>query len=342
MKFIGNIALLASVASAASMRKYVAPLDVQIEQVGNSGVKASIKNSGSEDLKVLKTGSILDSAPIEKVRVSQGSKKVDFEGIRLRISTADFKEDAFQTIPAGQTVVVNFDAAELHDISASGEYDFVANGRLSYAAANSTKIAGSIPYTSNTLNAKVDGTEAAKVRAHFLNKRTVFSSDCSGTKGAITENAVSNCAILAEIAGEAALSNSASVAEYFMSTSAASTVAEVFSNVASECGGTGVSETYCTDVLGGCSSNVLAYTLPSESIIAYCDLFYDYLPEIPDTCHGQDMVTTVLHETTHLTSVAGTEDLGYGYDAATSLSSSEALNNADSYALFANAVYVGC
>lgn len=32
----------------------------------------------------------------------------------------------------------------------------------------------------------------------------------------------------------------------------------------------------------------------------------------------------------------GTEDNGYGYDAATALSSSQAVNNADSYALYAN------
>ena len=35
----------------------------------------------------------------------------------------------------------------------------------------------------------------------------------------------------------------------------------------------------------------------------------------------------------------GTEDLGYGYQAATALSASQALDNADSYALFSNGTY---
>lgn len=74
MKFLGNVALLASLASAASMGKRASPLDVQIEKVGNSGLKATITNTGAEDLKVLKTGTILDSAPVEKVQVFQGSK----------------------------------------------------------------------------------------------------------------------------------------------------------------------------------------------------------------------------------------------------------------------------
>lgn len=46
----------------------------------------------------------------------------------------------------------------------------------------------------------------------------------------------------------------------------------------------------------------------------------------------------MLHEETHAPGVysPGTDDLGYGYAAATRLSSSQALNNADSYALYAN------
>lgn len=74
MKFLCNIALLASLVSAASMGKRGSPLAVQIEQVGNSGLKATITNTGAEDLKVLKTGTILDSAPVEKVQVFRGSE----------------------------------------------------------------------------------------------------------------------------------------------------------------------------------------------------------------------------------------------------------------------------
>ncbi|KAI2633438.1 neutral protease 2-like protein [Xylaria nigripes] len=344
MKFIGKLALLASLASAASIGKRSSPLDVQIEQVGNSGVKATIKNSGSEDLKLLKTGSILDSAPVEKIRVYQGDSKIGFTGIRLRIGNSGFAEDSFQTIPAGQTIEVSFDAAELHDITKNGDYNFVANGMLSYAAAGSTEIAGVIPYTSNTITATVDGAEAAKARAKFVHKRTAIQSDCSSSKLRVVENALSNCATLSLASAEAALSDSALMVEYFGTTSVASEVAQVFSNVADECSSDtrGYSATYCTDVLYSCTSNVLAYTLPSADLIVYCDLFYSALPGVTGTCHGQDQATTALHETTHLTEVAGTDDLGYGYDAATRLSTQEALYNADSYALFANAVYVGC
>ncbi|KAI1815911.1 neutral protease 2-like protein [Poronia punctata] len=339
MKFLGTAALFASIVSAAS-----SPLDVQIKQVGNSGLKATITNTGSEDLKVLKTGTILDSAPVEKVHVFKGESKVGFQGIKLRITQGNYEDDVFQVIPAGQTVEVNFDAAELHDLAASGAYDFVANGVLSYAAADSNEIAGTVPYSSNKITAQVDGTEAAKVRASFMNKRTAVQSDCTGSYATATNNAVSACRSFAAAASSAALTNTDKVAEYFKSTSVGSTVAAVFGRVISECGSTssGVSDTYCTDVYGACSSNVLAYTLPSGSYIVNCPLYFSALPGVSGTCHAQDQATTTLHETTHLTQIAGTDDLGYGYDAALSLSSSQALNNADSYALFANAIHVGC
>lgn len=53
---------------------------------------------------------------------------------------------------------------------------------------------------------------------------------------------------------------------------------------------------------------------------------------------AQDQATTVLHEFTHAPGVyaPGTDDHGYGYAASTALSASAALNNADSYALYAN------
>ncbi|KAI6898138.1 hypothetical protein KC318_g7755, partial [Hortaea werneckii] len=113
-----------------------------------------------------------------------------------------------------------------------------------------------------------------------------------------------------------------------------------------DCGSTtgGSTRTFCSDIYGGCSSNVLAYTLPAYNYIAYCPLFFNYLPALTGQCHAQDQATTVLHEETHAPGVyrPGTQDNGYGYSAATSLSASAALNNADSYALYANAIYVGC
>lgn len=75
MKFFAG-AVLASVATAASvdLGKRDSPLDLSLELIGNTAVKAILKNNGAEALKVLKTGSILDNLEVEKSEVFAGCK----------------------------------------------------------------------------------------------------------------------------------------------------------------------------------------------------------------------------------------------------------------------------
>jgi deuterolysin len=355
MKFFA-VAAVASLANAVSLdfNKRDSALDVKLELTGNTAVKAVITNTGSEDLKVLKTGSFLDKAAVEKVNVYQGcmysvsaskeqhwfatANKVAFEGVKLRVNVAGLDEEAFQIIAAGETVEASFDVASAHDLGAGGAFDIVSKGTLNVAKADSTELTGVVSYSSNTITASVDGTAAAKVRRNF--KRAAVQSDCTGTRRTQTTTALSNCRSLASAAATAARSNTAKLNEYFKSTSSsvASQVAAVFTRSASECGSTtsGNSKQYCTDVYGACSSNVLAYTVPSLSIMVNCPIYFSALPALTRTCHAQDQATTTLHESTHLTQVGGTDDLGYGYANARQLTTAQALNNADSYALFAN------
>jgi deuterolysin len=274
--------------------------------------------------------------------------KVDFDGIRLQILTQDLSDESFRVVAAGETVETTFDIALTHDLSAGGPVDIVSNSALPYAELDSTTISGVIPVSSNVISALVDGSQASEARKAFIEKRTVVQSDCSGSRGTATRTALSNCRSLAAAAQAAAASGSAAkLEEYFKSSSSSvrSTVSGVFSRVASECGSTtsGVSRYYCSDVYGACSSNVLAYTLPSQSYMVNCPLYFSGLPALTRTCHAQDQATTTLHEVTHLTQIKGTQDYGvYGYNGVRGLSASQNLNHADTYALFANAIYVGC
>lgn len=236
----------------------------------------------------------------------------------------------------------------MHDLSAGGNFSILTSGALSFAEEKSNELIGSVPFESNILEAEVDGEKASAARVAFHHKRTRVQSDCTGSKLTITQTALSNCARLASAAQRAASSGSASkMTEYFKSssTNTRNTVATVFSRIASECGSTnsGVSRYYCSDVYGACSSGVLAYTLPSASYMAYCNLYFNQLPALTSRCHGQDQATTNLHEMTHLTQIKGTSDYGgYGYNFVRSLSASQNLNHADTYTLFANAINVGC
>ncbi|KAI1129856.1 neutral protease [Nemania abortiva] len=351
MKFVAAVSALATVASAATIGigKPVSPLDVKIEMVGNTSVKASITNNGFEDLKLFKTGTFLDKKPTEKVKVSQGNSKVAFNGVRLRVKQTGLKESSFQVTPAGQTIVSEFDVAQLHDLSAGGVFDLIAEGALHYAKVNSTNISGFVRYSSNLVSTAVDGIAASKVFKTFhagIAKRQEVQDDCSSDQASATVDGINACADLAQQAASVAESDDDKLTEYFKNADAdtRSKVVEVFNNVADECSSTtSGAPYYCSDVYGACSDGVIAYTLPSEGYMVNCPIFFDELPAASSECHAQDQQTTVLHETTHLSSVAGTDDYGgYGYDFIMSLSAEQNLNHADTYTLFAQSIYAGC
>jgi deuterolysin len=245
--------------------------------------------------------------------------------------------DDFVTIAAGQKKEMTVEAAALHSLQEGGDFDIFANGQISFAEEGSTTLAGSLNYESNKLTMKIDGAQAAQV-TKAIAKRTVVGSSCTGTKLTAVRTALSNCARLASSAASAA-SAGTKLTTYFKTTSSSATVAARLRAVSSDCGGTGrATTTNCNDPYSGCSSNVLAYTVPSANFITYCPIFFSALPALTSSCHAQDQATTALHEETHAPGVysPGTQDNGYGYAAATALSANAALNNADSYALYAN------
>lgn len=277
--------------------------------------------------------------------ISAGSE-VEFGGIHRRYKNTGLSSNSFTTLSPGESFEDVFDIASTTDMTQGGSVVVNAKGAVPFAGADGTTLAGSVHYKSNDLKMDVDGTQASRVKRAIgkVVKRTDVQCDSGRTDTLNT--ALENAARLATQAAEAAQDGGDKVQEYFMSTDS-DTVTEVVDRlnaVAGESNSNSSSATtyHCEDTLGYCEENVLAYTLPSENIIANCDIYYTELPDLADECHGQDQATTSLHEFTHAPAVysPGTEDLGYGYDAATQLSNDEALNNADSYALFANGMFL--
>lgn len=270
--------------------------------------------------------------------------------MRKRVSSSGLPADAFTRLAAGQKIEFVVDMATVHDLSAGGTFKVSSYGAIPYAADNSTTLTmgQALVYNSNQLEVTVDGKKASRVKRALpdLDKRTVVQSGCTGTKRTNTLSAETYCKQLATAASSAASSGSATkFNEYFKSTAASvrNTVAARLAAVATECGSStsGKTTQYCTDVYSACDSNTLAYTLPSKNLVVNCDIYYSALPVISKTCHAQDMATTTLHEFTHAPGVysPGTEDNGYGYSAATALTSANAVLNADSYALYANGTF---
>ena len=108
---------------------------------------------------------------------------------------------------------IEFDIAELHDVSAGGKYTLQAQGALPYVEeVNSNKLSNkALSYSSNALDVDVDGVEASNVRLAIdkLKVRTALSTDCSGSQKSATSKGLTNCASLASAAAKAAESGDA-------------------------------------------------------------------------------------------------------------------------------------
>ncbi|KAJ5200848.1 Peptidase M35 deuterolysin [Penicillium cf. griseofulvum] len=315
-------------------------LDITLSRVSDTRIKAVVKNSGNEDVTFVHLNFFRDSAPVKKVNVFKNDAEVAFEGIKRRFVLKGLTEESLTSLAAGETFEDEFDIAATTDLSSGGPLTLQSTGLVPLVTDGA--VTGYLPYRSNDLKIEVDGAKASRVLKAIkpLDRRALQTCSDSSKKSALS-TALKNTVKLASAAATAASSGSASkFQEYFKTTSTATrqVVANRLKAVAAEAGSVSATKYYCSDTLGYCEPNVLAYTLPSQNVIANCDLYYTDLPALASRCHAQDQATTTLHEFTHAPGVysPGTDDLGYGYDAATGLSSADAVMNADSYALYAN------
>ena len=310
-------------------------------------ISAVMTNTGDESIKLLDFGTFMDPNPVQKVNVYQDDVEVPFLGIQPRYKMYDLPQENFTTLAPGESFESIISLAALHDIT-GGNYTVSTIGAIPFATHNTTDLAGSIGYSSNELVLTLAPEAAARVkRAIPLLPRTVLQQ-CNGSELTAHQQALSYCVTVANRAALAAQSGPASTFHTFFrssSNSTRATVAARFAAIAQAASSStsGPTTYFCEDLLGYCSANTLAYTLPTQNLVANCPIYYA-LPILSRQCGQQDQTTTTLHEFTHAPGVfaPGTQDFAYGLAAATKLSASQAVLNADSYALYANAVLNSC
>lgn len=269
---------------------------------------------------------------------------VPFNGIRLHLITTNIKEDAFRTIGANESIQAEWDPAEVHDLSAGGRFDYRVSGQFLVAAPNSTVITGSIPFN-GTLSSEVNGTTASGIRQGYQAqiKRSKMG-DCNADQIPKLRAAELACNKLALKAAKVTELNTGGakhyLTKYFKSANAATRTAleEVFQKAALECTPEGKNaEMQCDNIRKKCNGNMYAYTVVDLRFkwIVYCPEYFTELRLQTNTCHENDRALTTLHEVTHVPLIKGTKDHVYNYPAVTKLNRTQALDNADSYALFA-------
>ncbi|KAI0337151.1 Metalloprotease [Trametopsis cervina] len=306
-------------------------------------VTAAVTNTGSEAVKVLKYGTILDGhLPTRSFAVSKDGADVGFTGIKLQIDLTQLTEDAFVVIPAGETVTVDHEVAPLFDFESAGTgvYHFEPVTTFQVieddAKPNAFKVSAA--------SFKVDVKKDIAKRSIKSNEKRAKTSCSNSSQSSFISSSYTEGKQLASIASSYVASNGANslFKSYFGSTST-STVRNVLNNVANE---NSSSRTLnCSDPYGACTSGVIAYTVISTTNVYFCSLFYNEVTT-SKLCSGTSVASrnirggTTLHELTHATS--GTVDVGYGcsYDQSLGSSSpSQAASNADNYNCFATQVY---
>jgi deuterolysin len=81
-----------------------------VDSIGEIKVVASVTNTGSESVKVLKYGNILDAdSPTKSFTVSKNGVDAAFKGVKLQLSLDHLDDSAFVTIHSGETVTVTHD-----------------------------------------------------------------------------------------------------------------------------------------------------------------------------------------------------------------------------------------
>lgn len=343
-----------------------------LRSVGNSAVRATIQNTGYEALRLFTPGSLLDSSPIEKTEIFSGCKfilsktrtlgkthgfadlftadLIPFNGIRLHLITTNIPEDAFRTLAVNESIEAEWDPAEVHDLSAGGRFDYQVSGQFLVTAPNSTAITGTIPFH-GTLSPEVDGTTAAGVHHGYQAKmkRSTMGETCTPTQSTQVRAAEKVCNELALQAAAVAKRKNRNtdryVAEYFRSadTATRAEVEKVLRKTAQECSPKGTfGEINCDNTRKRCNRSIYAFTVVNKDYnwIAYCPEYFQELQPQAKVCHANDRAITTLHEVTHVPQIKGTKDYAYEYPGVKKLGRDAAINNADSYALFANGEHI--
>ncbi|KAK2689354.1 hypothetical protein QWA68_011379 [Fusarium oxysporum] len=329
-------------------------LTVSLEPVSGQStqVNVSIKNAGPTDLSLLKIGTILDERPVKKLSLEdENGNEVPFMGIELSLYYDGLNTNHFETLKTGSSIFRVVDLSTIYDLK-PGTYSVYAEGSLPAVSEESSKPTP-VSLKSEPISVKIAKASSAEAKQQ-ASKRTILQEDsCTADKLELAANSVKNCETLARAAAKDASDvHSARFVEYFKSneTKAREHVTGRLLAVAEECStsDSGNTRVFCSDEIGYCESDgpLIAYTTWVNGYVTMCPLFYDTLPPLPQKCHKQDHATTTIHEMTHARAVyeqeVSTQDYAYGYENSTALDPLSCLYNADSYSLYANAVYLDC
>ncbi|KAF8652383.1 hypothetical protein AX16_004411 [Volvariella volvacea WC 439] len=299
-------------------------------------VVTTVTNTGGEALKILNDPrGPLSTLPTNtfSITTADGSSPA-FTGVKVKYvpetALAIGKADAFTILEPGQFATVEHDLSQAYNFTSSGEgaYDFEARNLFHIVDADNKLVP--VYASSEAHSAKLTGKLA--VARPTIAKRATYNG-CSSTQQSNLVSAASAAQSYAASALSYLTSHTSSTTRYTtwfgtFTTARHNTVTSQFSNISSNTFSSYTYDCTCT------SSGTYAYVYPSDFGHVYlCGAFWAAPNTGTDSRGG-----TLIHESSHFTANAGTDDHAYGQSACRSLASSSpdtAIDNADSHEYFA-------
>ncbi|QRV85905.1 peptidyl-Lys metalloendopeptidase [Ceratobasidium sp. AG-Ba] len=342
------IATLAACVAATPTLRLTVSGPQAVTDVDNLTVKATLTNTGSETVKLLKDPrTVLSEWRTNTFAIESTAGTPAFTGIKVKYSPElalkSGDESKFAVLAPGQSFELVHDLAGVYNFtrSGAGEYQFSAGNVFQYVDA-SGKLA-TVAADTQSHKLKVGGSLASfkgapKHDSHRLGRRAIGFTSCSSTRQSQITTAANSANTYVANASKYLAGISSGTTRYTVYTSfntwfgtftssRFSTVKSHYSNIGTDA----TSTTYdctCTE------SGTYAYVYPNSPGYVYlCGAFWS----APNT--GTDSrAGTIVHEQSHFTVNGGTDDHVYGQSGAKSLAKSnpnQAIDNADSHEYFA-------
>lgn len=296
----------------------------------NVSVDVTISNTGKRAVRLLKWFTPIAGMEEPLFNVSIDGKKVEFVGPHYK--RPEPTERDFYVLRGGKSITSTVDLSEFYDFSASGDYEIVYDA--STLGRSNQESVDFVEMRSDSLNMFVSG-RAVKtpppVYPDAVSGSTAFARcTTSQQAGAATArndaSTYANNALSYLTAGSAGLRYTTWFGTY--NTSRYNTVKNNFTNIAS------AMDTAPMTINCGCKKTYYAYVYSNQPYTVYvCKAFWTAPATGTDSKAG-----TLVHEMSHFTVVAGTDDWVYGQTGARNLAitnPTNAVDNADSHEYFA-------
>lgn len=300
-------------------------------------LRFALTNTSAVSVSVLTWGTPLEGFKTDMFAVYQQGARVPYIG--MLVKRGQPAPEHYLTIKPGESVSTVIDLAEGYAIRQLGEYGVAFTSALpdvrrekGAAAPNAVRIAS--PALSFVLTDNRPSAPGAKRKSSGFTTCSASEQQIIGDSFQAAKTYADESLFVLQNASDPA--TAPRYAAWFGAYTPArhSTVQNNFSALSTAFAIQGLNGFDWVCNPADCASNVFAYVYPGDPYTIYlCGAFW-----AANTTGTDSRAGTIIHETTHFTVIAGTQDYVYGQSAAQSLASNDperAINNADNHEYFA-------